>query len=294
MKHPSESTSAEVSPLKELRSHQKARAMPRLVAVTLVALVSIVASPVQAQNDKQAWKKLEFPSADGLKITGDLYAPHKGKRVPFILLCHQAGWSRGEYREIAPRLNSMGFNCLAIDQRSGGTINGVKNETSARATEKKLPTTYVDARQDIVAALRYVRKEKLARGALIAWGSSYSSALVIQITGTEKNIADGVVSFAPGEYFARFGKSNTWVQAGAAAIKKPVFITSAKDEKQQWKNMFAAIPNKRKASFVPETAGNHGSRALWKQFPDNTEYWKALTTFLDKNFPRKKSSRKKG
>jgi hypothetical protein len=42
------------------------------------------------------------------------------KSQPYILLSHQAGSNRAEYAPIAPRLVKPGFNCLAIDQRSGG------------------------------------------------------------------------------------------------------------------------------------------------------------------------------
>ena len=242
-----------------------------------------------ATTQKKSYETIEFPSLDGLKITGDLYRAHSDPKTPFLLLCHQAGWSRGEYREIAPKLNAMGFNCLAIDQRSGGEILGVRNETAARATAAKKGTTYLDARPDIVAALRMLRKEKHARGKLIAVGSSYSSALVLQIVGSEKKIADGVISFAPGEYFTRFGESATFVQAGASKLKVPVFITSAKNEGGQWRAIFGAIPSKRKVSFLPTTAGQHGARALWERFPDHPAYWEALTQFLDRNFPRKRA-----
>jgi len=65
------------------------------------------------------FKTITFPSSDGVKITADLYILHTDKNTPFIVLFHQAGFSRGEYREITPKLNRLGFNCMAIDQRSG-------------------------------------------------------------------------------------------------------------------------------------------------------------------------------
>ena len=60
----------------------------------------------------------------------------------------------------------------------------------------------------------------------------------------------------------------------------PVFITSAKKEHAQWRGIFAAIGTKTKASYLPKTAGNHGSRALWKKFGDNAGYWTAVEAFL--------------
>ncbi len=29
--------------------------------------------------------------------------------------------------------------------------------------------------------------------------------------------------------------------------------------------------------------GNHGSRALWQQFEDSQQYWKAVSNFLNNN-----------
>ena len=62
---------------------------------------------------------LNFKAADNLEITADWYSI-PDSTAPIIILYHQAGWSRGEYIEIAPKLNAMGFQCLAVDQRSGG------------------------------------------------------------------------------------------------------------------------------------------------------------------------------
>lgn len=241
------------------------------------------AVPAPAEAAKPASKPLIFPSKDGLALRADLYAPHKDPKTPFIVLFHQAGWSRGEYLAIAPRLNRMGFNCLAVDQRSGGAINGVANETAKRAKASKLPTEYVDAKQDMEAALIYARKQ-LTEGPLIAWGSSYSAALVLQITGEHPQIADGVLAFAPGEYIRNRGEN--WIAKSAANITIPVFITSAKNEGDNWKGIFEAIGSKRKTSYLPKTKGNHGSRALWRKFKDSPGYWVAVTAFLDSHFPR--------
>ena len=224
-----------------------------------------------------------FPSRDGLQITVDIYIKNEDKKTPFIVLFHQANWSRGEYLEIAPRLNQLGFNCMAVDIRSGKEVNGVVNKTAMGAKAKGKGTTYIEALPDIEVALKYARKF-YSEGKLIAWGSSYSAALVLKIAGDEAGIVDGVVAFSPGEYFSRLGKSATWIQASAKKIKSPVFITSAKGEKKAWSSIFEAIPAKTKTSYLPKTDGNHGSRALWKQFSDSKGYWKALEDFLKKHY----------
>jgi dienelactone hydrolase len=222
-------------------------------------------------------KTITFSSEDGLLITADVYAPRADPQTPVIVLFHQAGSSRGEYSEIAPRLNALGFNCLAVDQRSGDESRGIVNETAKRARDKGLDTHYNHALPDIITALRYARQQ-LTEGKVISWGSSYSAALVLKLAGDRPELADASIAFSPGEYFPASGK--TWVQDSAKNIHMPVFITSARSEAGEWSALFSSIPASGKTAFIPEGDGKHGSRALWKKYPDSTAYWSAVTDFL--------------
>ncbi len=221
---------------------------------------------------------IKFKATDGLEVTGDLYMSHD-KSAPFIVLFHQAGWSRGEYLEIAPKLNKMGFNCLAVDLRSGRAVNGVKNLTNQSAKEAGKSTTYIDAIPDLLGAIDHV-KDNYAQGKLVIWGSSYSSALALKIVGDNPDKIDAVIAFAPGEYFGNRAKSR-YITSSAKNITKPVFITSAKNEKNNWWGIYEAIPAGNKTYYLPQTTGNHGSRALWEKFSDNGGYWEAVTKFLN-------------
>lgn len=225
-----------------------------------------------------AQEKITFKSQDGLVITADVYIKNKDIKTPFIILFHQAGWSRGEYKEIAPKLNEMGFNCMSVDQRSGNMVNDIKNETAERALEKKLSQNYIDALPDLYAAIDYAKKH-YTKGKFILWGSSYSSALIIKIAAEKPEIANALLSFAPGEYFEKQGKPADWLTSTADKIKMKVFITSRKDEEPMWKGIYEKIKSP-KECFVPSTEGNHGSRALWEKFPDNKDYWNAVKKFL--------------
>jgi len=228
----------------------------------------------------QKIQTITFPSKDGLVLTADLYMSHN-KSAPFIILFHQAQWSRGEYQEIAPKLNIIGFNCLAVDLRSGGEVNGVKNQSFIQAQERMIPTKYVDALPDIESAVNYALKY-YAEGKVIIWGSSYSSALVLKFAGDNIDIVDAVLSFSPGEYFSSQGKSKQWIAESATNITQPVFITSARSEKLSWWGIFEAIKSEQKEYFLPTTAGNHGSRALWDKFGDSVYYWEAVENYLNK------------
>ncbi|MDX2288465.1 MAG: hypothetical protein NW217_06550 [Hyphomicrobiaceae bacterium] len=46
-----------------------------------------------------------FTASDGVTIHADVYKAVPAGNAPRIVLAHQAGSSRGEYREIAPRLH---------------------------------------------------------------------------------------------------------------------------------------------------------------------------------------------
>lgn len=221
-------------------------------------------------------KTIFIKSNDGIEISAELYMPHP-KTAPFIVLFHQANWSRGEYKEIAPKLNSMGYNCLAVDQRSGGSVNDVVNQTKLNANKAMKDTQYIHALPDMRSAVNYADTH-FAEGKLIIWGSSYSAALAIKLGSEMPDKIDAILSFSPGEYFSSEGRD--FIASAAQKIKDPIFITSAKDEKNSWWGIYVAISADEKTYYLPETAGNHGSRALWSKFGDADGYWKAVSAFL--------------
>ena len=52
-------------------------------------------------------------------------------------------------------LYKKGFNLIAIDQRSGGTLFDKENETFIEAKKLGKSTSYLDAEQDIEAAINF-------------------------------------------------------------------------------------------------------------------------------------------
>jgi alpha-beta hydrolase superfamily lysophospholipase len=223
------------------------------------------------QVQQEPKKKIQFKSKDGLLITADLYEIENPK--DFILLCHQAGFSRGEYKDTAVKLNKLGYSCLAIDQRSGRSANAISNETAKRAKEKNLPTKYLDAKQDIEAAIDFAVKKNKNNNVIIV-GSSYSASLVLLIT-TSNDKVKAVASFSPGEYLKGLNLSESIIK-----LNKPVFVTSSKAEIAQTESVISKIISKEITHFKPEVKGIHGSRALWSTTIGNESYWEAFTGFL--------------
>ena len=218
---------------------------------------------------------ITFPSEDGLAITADVYAPNGITDRPMVVLFHQAGYSRGEYCEIAPRLNSLGFACIAVDQRSGNQVNGVVNETAKLARAEGRGTQFTDAVQDMRAALAYARAQN-GGAPVIGMGSSYSSSLILTIAADHPELVDGTLSFSPGEYF----DDSKRIQTAAASVNVPAFITSARSEQTSWAAIFGAIAAPGKISFIPESAGRHGASTLWPTTAGNSPTWDAVENFL--------------
>lgn len=214
-----------------------------------------------------------FKAKDGLLISADLYT--SSTQNPYIILLHQAGYSRGEYREIAPKLVNLGYNCLAIDQRSGNEVNYVKNETAARAKEKKLPSNYIDALPDIHAAIDFVKQK--TNKPIVLWGSSYSASLSL-IVAVEELKVGAIVVFSPGEYF----EPNNLIKSKISKISVPVLALSSKTEYAEMVSLLNVVSGSLVTTFKPTDEGKHGSKALWDSNSSNKEYWLAVTMFFSK------------
>ena len=220
-----------------------------------------------------SYQTISFRSLDGLAVTGNLY--EIGPTNPIILLCHQANYNKYEYADIAPRLNALGYNVLAIDQRSGGTFAGIPNETvqTARAVGISNPS-FLDAEQDIVAAVEFLAARYQQQ--VIVWGSSYSSALALFVAAHPQ--VKGALAFSPGNYFQ---EEKPDLKIFMHKLKKPVFITSSREEAAELEHTLAkSLDGKYQVQFIPTSGGYHGSKALWEGQEGAEEYWTAVLRFL--------------
>lgn len=211
-------------------------------ALMLAALPARAAEPVT------------LTAADGVKVFATYYGD-ADKSKPMVLLFHMAGANGGEYEPIAPRFNTLGYNALAVDQRSGGRAFGRANKT---VTALGHSTGYMKALLDLEAALEWARANHAAK--VIVCGSSYSASLVFLLAAKHPHEIAGLMAFSPGEYLP----NKHAVRDAAAKLKNtPVFVTSASNngEIAAARAIVDTVPGRAKTQFVPKHAP-HGASAL--------------------------------
>lgn len=212
--------------------------------------------------------KIQLP--DGKFVFGTFSPCEGGKDAPIVLMFHQAGSNRGEYESISKRMVTEGYNCIAIDQRSGGTMWGRDNATAKQYSGNQ---SYENAYQDMLATFQWAKKEGYAK--ILLWGSSYSASLVLRLGAEQKGIAE-IICASPGEYFSDKGIVKGWAAKQTAT---PFFICP-KSESNDLSAIFDVIPIEEK-SFLEQDPGIHGSRAfIASTNPKSEEAWKALLDFL--------------
>lgn len=221
----------------------------------------------------EAQEKVTFLAEDGLKITADLYETNSSN--PYILLFHQAGYSRGEYRQTANKILKFGYNCLAVDLRSGGEVNYIQNHTALIAVQQGYSVDYLSSQKDIEAAIKWAKERSEKQVVLL--GSSFSASISLLVAKDNPDVK-AVILFSPGEYFT----PERIIQTELKDFEKPVFAASSQRENIYVDELLSNVPSSYKTIFAPKTGGEHGSKSLWTCNPNSQEYWLALTMFFSK------------
>lgn len=195
-------------------------------------------------------------------------------KVSHLFYCFTRQISAGEYLETAPKFLKTGYNCLAVDLRSGKEVNYIQNETAKKAREQNLPADYIDDEKDIIAAINYVKQYTADK--IILAGSMYSGSLALLAANNNPAVI-AVIAFSPGEYFEPVHSINKEL----TGFNKPVFISSTKTEYPFIKEMVAGIPGQLITWYVPTKGeGTQGSRILWSSDADSEECWMSILMFF--------------
>ncbi len=230
----------------------------------------IVAEPLPVAD-------VQLEAADGLVVHGMHYPTTAGAQRPIVLLFHQARSNAAEYGPIAPRLQGLGYAALAIDQRSGGTRHDRDNLT---VKAEGASTQFGAAYADLEAALAWAQARGHKR--IIAWGSSYSAALIFRLASEHGDALTAALSFSPGEYMGPDGTVAAW----AREVPVPVFITSAPGKEVAAAKALADAVGARAEHHVP-TDGVHGSSTLHnsRNPAGHQQVWTAVEAFLQRVAP---------
>jgi len=217
--------------------------------------------------------EVSFVTADRGTVYADFYGHAARRSRLLVLMFHQAGSNAAEYAPIAPRILGFGFDCLAVDTRSGGFKFLRNNRTvMARGGSAGFDEVYAD----MEAALRWATQNKGYDG-VVAWGSSYTAALVFRLAAEHREVR-AVISFSPGEHL---GEGEP-VRAYASRVTVPIFVTSAPGvEVGEAARIVDSAVSAHVSQFVP-SAGVHGSSALRDDVnpQSSADYWRSLEAFV--------------
>ncbi len=235
-----------------------------LLSMLLLALPALAAANTPG-------KEVHFTAADGVTVYADLYEAPEGRTAPLILLYHQArSNARGEYGPIIPRLTALGYNVLAVDQRSGGSKYGSTNRTVDALGHS---TGFCDAWPDVVAALDYAMAQGFS-GPRFAWGSSYSTALVIRLAVERARDLSAALVFSP---VTRICGADDLIER----IKVPLLALSPESEMRFRQQQFARLRAHGAQTYVAKK-GVHGSSMLVsaRTQADTSATWAVVIAFL--------------
>jgi len=215
---------------------------------------------------------VSFQSPDSLEITADLY--FLADSLPYLILLHEQGSSRGEFESLAERFQKMNYNCMAVDIRNGGNANFISNETVRRSRQGDYITGREEVEGDIRASVNYAFN--ISGKEVVLLGSGATGSLCMKIS-KEMDEVRGVVALSPGEFYAPFLS----IQDTISNIQKPVFVGSTQTEYPYVERMISGIDEEYKTSFKPlEDEGMRGTSALLPENPSNGEYWLAILLFF--------------
>lgn len=216
--------------------------------------------------------KITFQSTDSIEVTADYY--RVGLSKPFVVMFHDTGGSRGEYREIAQRFVKLGYNCLAVDLRYGDEYNFITNETHLAAKRAGKSISEWESHRDVIAAINYAYS--MNKQPVIVMGSSFSASLALYYSINNAKV-DAVVALNPGEFFTERFTLTTMLKK----YDKHVFAASRKSEFDYLKDLFQYVPSSHKLLFAPSNAESPlRLKSLMQDEEGNDELWLTLLMYF--------------
>jgi pimeloyl-ACP methyl ester carboxylesterase len=269
----------------------------RIAALLVVTLCAVLvgagcnqpefSASVASEADVENREPISVQTSDGHVVYGYLHRPTElsgatpdssRKKFPLILAFHQGGSSgEAEYAPIIPRLQDEGFGVLTIDQRRGGNRFMGSNRTAADFDQDAI--SYCDAMEDLEAAFSYaVGIEDV--DTIIAWGSSYSATLAVQLGARHPELISKVLAFSPASGDPMAGCNPL---SAAFGLRQPALFLRPKSE-MSFGSVTAdmeAYLNMGHQTYIA-SPGAHGSSMLVSSRVDGetTQTWNTVLDFL--------------
>ncbi len=226
----------------------------------------------QVLNGQYDKEEISFFASDSLLVTADHY--FTSDTLPYIVMIHEQGSSRGEFSSIIDRFQKMNFNAISVDVRNGGNTNFVANKTARRSRTGGYDRGAENIEADIRAAVNEAWNHSEKPVILLGAGANGSLALK---AAKEMEQVKAVIALSPGEYF----RPSISIEDTISGIDKPVLITSTSLEYPYMEQIASGIDESILTIFAPENSeGARGTRALRPENPSNGEYWLTLLLFF--------------
>jgi len=233
----------------------------------ITALFVLMNSSMMAQRSD-----VTMFSADSLEISALDFFLHDS--LPYLVLLHEQGSSKGEFIPFIERFQKMDLNCLAVDLRNGGDSRYFSNETAKNMRQGGFRNTYSDVESDILAAIDYALGK--TNNELILLGAGANGSLGMKIAREHADV-DGVIAMSPGEYF----RPMLSIEDTISGLEKPLLITCSAMEYPYMEVLVSGVPDEYKTIFKPEQdEGRHGTSALMPDYPASAEYWLAVLLYF--------------
>jgi len=195
-----------------------------IAAGNSVNLTTKNAAASSGNSENAAAQTINFDAPDGGRIVGTFYGA-SAENSPAVLMLHQYGGRREDYKDLARQFQASGIAVLAIDGRGFG--ESTKKADGSRVSASQSNEAVAGMKSDVAAAVKFLGEQKnIDKKRVGIVGASYGSSLAIIHAGDDASIK-AVALLSPGTNY--FGNLPT-MPAIEKYASRPILIVAAEDD----------------------------------------------------------------
>ena len=184
------------------------------------------ADGARMNSEKDSVQTVTFDAPDGARIVGSFYAARQ-ENSPAVLMLHQFGGTRADYKDLAAQFQANGMAVLTIDGRGFG--ESTKRADGSTISVSQSNEAVAGMKSDVAAAVKFLVEQKnVDKSRIGIAGASYGSSLAIIYAGENSEIK-AVALVSPGTNY--FGNLPT-MPAMEKYAARPVLIIAAEDDQE--------------------------------------------------------------